>query len=95
MGVHIYQPIKAIIFENYEIFVEFINDFDLFKEFLRFSKTYLSNGKSDPSFNPSQDSCLLRIPGSLNGKFLDNRDKRLSGNVKVKIIKEWNGARGL
>ncbi len=92
-GFHIYQPIKGIVFENYEIFSEFINEFDLFKEFLRYSKTCLSNNKSDPGFNPSLGSCLLRIPGSLNGKFLDNRDKRLSGNFKVKILQEWNGVR--
>lgn len=94
-GVHIYNPIEAVIFDEYEIFAEFINDFDLFKEFLRFSKNSLSNGKSDPRFKPSQDSCLLRIPGSINGKFLDNRDKRLSGNFKVKVLQEWNGKRAV
>ena len=94
-GIHIYQPIEAIIFDEYEIFAEFINDFDLFKEFLRFSKNVLSNGKSDTRFKPSQDSCLLRIPGSINGKFLDNRDKRLSGNFKVKVLQEWNGERAV
>jgi hypothetical protein len=94
-GVHVYQPIEAIIFDEYEIFTEFINDFDLFKEFLRYSKNVLSNNKSDPRFKPSQDSSLLRIPGSLNGKFLDNRDKRLSGNFKVKVLQEWNGKRAV
>jgi hypothetical protein len=100
-GYHIIQPIEAIDFENQFneilsfIYKEFGKDFDLFKEFLRFSKTYLSNGKSDPGFNPSPESCLLRIPGSINGKCLDNRAKRLSGNVKVKIIKEWNNVRSV
>ena len=65
------------------------------KNFFDISKNVLSNGKSDPRFKPSQDSCLLRIPGSLNGKFLDNRDKRLSGNFKVKVLQEWNGKRAV
>jgi hypothetical protein len=69
------------------------NNFDLFKEILRFAKNFLSNGKADLHFNPSLESCLLRIPGSLNGKFLDNRDKRLSGNFRVKVLKRWNGVR--
>jgi hypothetical protein len=94
-GFHIYIPIEAIIFENYEILTEFINDFDLFKEFIRYSKNVLSNNKSDTRFKPSQDSSLLRIPGSLNGKFLNNRDKRLSGNFKVKVLQEWNGKRAV
>jgi hypothetical protein len=92
-GYHIYQPIEGIVFENYEILNEFSKVFDLFKEFLRFSKTYLSNGKSDLNFNPSLGSCLLRISGSLNGKFLENRDKRLSGNFRVRILQRWDGIR--
>lgn len=46
-------------------------------------------------FKPSQDSCLLRIPVSLNGKFLENRDKRLAGNFKVKVLQNWNGKRAV
>ena len=37
------------------------------------------------------DSCLLRIPGSINGKCPDKRARRLSGNYKVKILKRWKG----
>lgn len=92
-GYHIYQPIQAIIFESCYIFNEFINEFDLFKEFIRFSKNDLSNGKSDSRFKPSQDSCLLRVPGSLNGKFLENKDKRMIGNFKVKVLQRWDGTR--
>jgi hypothetical protein len=98
-GYHIIQPVEGIDFENrFNETLSFINkefskDFDLFKEFLRFSKNFLSDGKSDPCFNPSPESCLLRIPGSLNGKFLENRNKRLTGNFEVKIIKKWNGIR--
>ena len=70
LGYHIIQPIQAIDFKNQFnetlsfIYKEFGKDFDLFKEFLRFSKDFLSNGKADKQSNPSRDSCLLRIPGS-------------------------------
>lgn len=65
------------------------------KNFLRFSKDNLSNSKSDRKFNPSLESCLLSVPGSLNGKFLENRGKRLSGNFQVKILQKWNGERAI
>ena len=40
-------------------------------------------------------SSLARLdkPGSINGKCLDNRNKRLLGNIKVKILQEWNRVR--
>ena len=83
-GYHIYQPIEGIVFQNYKnIFDEFNNEFDLFKEFLRFSKNFFSNIKADKNNNPSLKSCLLRIPGSINSKY----------NTKVIIVQKWNGYR--
>jgi hypothetical protein len=81
-GYHIYQPIKGIEFAKYRDFNEF-SDLNLFNEFLRFSKKFLSNGKADQAHSPSLKSCLLRIPGSINSKY----------NIKVKIIEKWNGFR--
>ncbi len=83
-GYHIYQPIEGIVFENYnDIFDKFSNDFDLFKEFLRFSKNNLSKGKADKNNNPSFKSCLLRIPGFINSKY----------DTKVTIVQKRNGYR--
>ena len=83
-GYHLYQPIEGIIFQNYnDIFEEFKNEYDLFKEFLRFSKNIFSNGKADKKNNPSLKSCLLRIPGSINSKY----------NKKVIIVQRWDGYR--
>ena len=81
-GYHIYQPIEGIIFEKYT-FNEFGNECNLFNEFLRFSKTFLSNGKADKQNNPTLKSCLLRIPGSVNSKY----------NTDVRIVQKWNGSR--
>ena len=67
--------------------------FLLSQEFLRFAEDNLSNGKADPGHYPSFKSCQIRIPNSINGKCLENREKRLSGNVKVKTIQKWNGIR--
>ena len=84
-GYHIYQPIEGVLFENYAIFNEFNRQYDLFNEFLRFSKKFLSNNKADKNNNPSLKSCLLRIPGSINSKY----------NNKVKVVQKWNGYRPL
>ena len=81
-GYHIYQPIEGIEFEKYKIFNKF-NEYNLFKEFLKFSKDSLSNNKADKNHNPSLNSCLLRIPGSVNSKH----------QTEVKIIQKWNGLR--
>ena len=51
------------------------------------------NGKADPGHYPSFRSCQIRVPNSINKKCLENREKRLSGNVKVKTIQKWNGIR--
>ncbi len=82
-GYHIYHQIEGIVFDNYTILNGFNSQYDLFKEFLRFSKKFFSNNKADKNNNPSLKSCLLRIPGSINSKY----------NNKVKIVQKWNGYR--
>jgi hypothetical protein len=81
-GYHIYQPIDAFILEEYEEFFKFGSPS---QRFLRFAESYLTNGKSDPSHNPSFKSCMIRIPGSYNSKYRED-------NV-VRIIQKWNGFR--
>jgi hypothetical protein len=89
-GYHIIQPIHC------PIKLERIREFEKYKKvlpllsqgFLRFAKDFLSNGKADKANHPSFNSCLLRIPGSINSKCLENKDKRLSGNIKVKTIQK-------
>ena len=58
-GYHIYQPIDAIILEEFKQFEEFEHPS---AKFLRFAEYYLTNGKSDPSHSPSFKSCMIRIP---------------------------------
>jgi hypothetical protein len=74
-GYHIYQPIEGVILDNFEQFRHFGNPFN---KFLRFAKDFLSNGKADKNNFPSLNSCLLRVPHSINSKY----------NTKVQIIKE-------
>jgi hypothetical protein len=94
-GYHIIQPIQCpIVLEQIEQFEKYKEKgFILSQEFLRFAEDFLSNGKADPNHHPSFKSCLIRIPGSINGKCLNDRDKRLSGNYRVKTIQKWNGHR--
>ena len=60
---------------------------------MRFAEKYLTNGKSDPNHHPSFKSCQIRVPGSINGRCLENREKRLSDNFKVKTLQKWNEVR--
>lgn len=91
-GYHIIQPVECpIVLEKIEQFSKYNKPS---QEFLRFAKDNLSNGKADKQNYPSFGSCLLRVPGSINSKCLiNNRDKRLSGNFRVKTLQEWNGVR--
>jgi Primase X len=93
-GYHIIQQIECpVILEEIEQFQKYKDIFFLSQEFLRFAEDNLSNGKADPGHHPSFKSCQIRVPNSINGKCLDNREKRLSNNVKVKTIQKWNGIR--
>jgi hypothetical protein len=92
-GYHIIQPIECPILEEIEQFQKYGNKSS--EQFLRFSKNFLSNGKADRGHNPSFRSCLLRIPGSINSKCLNDRDKRLSGDLRVKSLHRWNRIRPL
>jgi len=82
-GVHICQPIEAIVFEQESKFAQFNQPS---QTFLRFAAQYLSNHKSDTNNNPVFKSCLLRIPGSINNKYDEQ-------NKEVKIIQLWDGFR--
>jgi hypothetical protein len=83
-GFHVYQPIDGgpKVLEQYDEFKQFS---DVSKKFLRFAAIWLSNGNSDPNNNPSLKSCLLRIPGSINSKFIQNGI--------VTILQKWDGIR--
>jgi Primase X len=94
-GYHIIQPIECpIILEQINNFQKYQDKgFFISQEFLRFVEIFLSNGKSDSRHYPSFKSCQIRVPSSFNGKCLDNKDKRLSGNYRVKTLQKWNGYR--
>jgi hypothetical protein len=82
-GYHIYQPIDALVLEQFSQFEEFENPST---KFIRFAETYLTSGKSDPSHSPSFKSCMIRIPGTYNSKCPQGRNK-------VKVIQNWDGYR--
>jgi hypothetical protein len=77
-GYHVYQPIKLPVLEQESIFSTFV---DPSTEFIRYAAQKWTNGKNDPSNHPSVNSCLLRVPGSINSK----------NNRAVEIVQEWNG----
>jgi hypothetical protein len=58
-------------------------DKDLTSKFMKFAEEFLTNNKADPQHNPSINSCLVRIPGTVNSK---------CGKV-VKIVQQWDGQR--
>jgi hypothetical protein len=82
-GVHICQPVEAIVLEQEDNFAQFDRPSETF---LRFAAQFLSSKKSDTNNNPAFKSCLLRIPGSYNSKYIEQ-------NREVKIIQRWDGFR--
>jgi hypothetical protein len=79
-GYHVYQPIELPVLEQESIFTRFHNPST---EFIRYATQRWTDGKNDPSNHPSVNSCLLRVPGSINSK----------NNKKVEILQEWDGKR--
>jgi hypothetical protein len=79
-GYHIYQPIDAVILEQFSQFEEFKNPS---LKFIRFAEYYITSGKSDPSHNPSFKSCMIRIPGTFNSKYPQ-------GKNEVRIVQKWD-----
>lgn len=49
---------------------------------MQFAEDFLTNKKRDPQHHPTINSCLIRIPGSINSK---------CGHVQ--IIRRWDGQR--
>jgi Primase X len=85
-GVHICQPVESIVLEQESKFAQFDHPS---QTFLRFAAQFLSNHKSDTNNNPAFKSCLLRIPGSYNSKYIE-QDR---GTAEVKVIQRWDGFR--
>jgi hypothetical protein len=84
-GYHIYQPLEGFVLEEVDIFAEFVgpNEKDLTSKFMEFAEDFLTNKKGDPQHNPTVNSCLVRIPGTLNSKCKE----------EVKVIQKWDGNR--
>jgi hypothetical protein len=82
-GVHICQPVQAMVLEQESKFAQFDQPS---QSFLKFAAQFLSSKKSDTNNNPAFKSCLLRIPGSYNSKYIEQ-------NNEVKIIQCWDGFR--
>ena len=84
-GYHIYQPMDGFILEEEVRFARLreSDGKDLTSKFMQFSEEFLTNKKGDPQHNPSVNSCLVRIPGTINSKCAQ----------EVKIIQRWDGQR--
>ena len=50
---------------------------------MQFAEDFLTNKKGDPQHNPTVNSCLVRIPGTINSK---------CGQI-VKVMQQWDGQR--
>ncbi len=75
----------GFILEEEEVFAKFIDPHgkDLTSRFTQFAEDFLTNKKGDPQHNPTVNSCLVRIPGSINSK---------CGQI-VKVVQRWDGQR--
>ncbi len=81
-GYHIYQPMDGFILEEEDRFARLRepDGKDLTSKFMQFAEEFLTNKKEDPQHRPSINSCLVRIPGTINSKCAQ----------EVKIIQQWN-----
>jgi hypothetical protein len=82
-GYHIYQPIDGTILDDIDSELAEYAKFGKYylpNKFLKFAGRYFTDGLCDPQHNPTVNSCLIRIPGTINSKC----DKEVS------LIKEWD-----
>lgn len=82
-GYHIYQPMNGFILEEEERFARLKepDGQDLTSKFIQFAEEYLTNKKGDPQHNPTINSCLVRVSGTINSKCAQ----------EVRIIQQWDG----
>jgi hypothetical protein len=86
-GYHIIQPIDCQVdLSQIAEFAELSDDPNT--DFIRFAERYLSGNKQDKSHYPSMQSCLLRVPFTINSKC-----KEAAIDSEVKILQKWNGFR--
>ena len=81
-GYHIYQPVTGFILEQEEVFAKFIDPTgkDLTTKLMQFAEDFLTNKKGDRQHRPSINSCLVRIPGTINSKC----------GQTVKVVQRWD-----
>jgi Primase X len=84
-GYHIYQPMNGFVLEEEDRFARLRepDGKDLTSKFMQFAEEFLANKKGDPQHNPSVNSCLVRVPGTMNSKCAQ----------EVKVIQRWDGQR--
>jgi hypothetical protein len=84
-GYHIYQPMEGFILEEEDRFARLKEPGgkDLTSEFMQFAEELLTNKKGDPQHNPTVNSCLVRVPGTINSKCTQ----------EVEIVQRWDGQR--
>jgi hypothetical protein len=84
-GYHIYQPVAGFILEEEEGFAKFIDPAgkDLTTKLMQFAEEFLTNKNGDRLHRPSINSCLVRIPGTINSKC----------GQTVKVVQLWDGQR--
>jgi hypothetical protein len=77
--------VTGFVLEEEEVFAKFIDPTgkDLTTKFMQFAEDFLTNKKGDRQHRPSINSCLVRIPGTINSKC----------GQTVRIIQRWDGQR--
>ena len=78
---------EGFILEEEDVYAKFIepNGKDLTSKFMQFAEDFLTNKRGDPQHRPSINSCLVRIPGTINLKCVH----------MVRIMQRWDGGRSV
>jgi hypothetical protein len=79
-GYHVYQPIKLPVLERESLFEIFETPST---QFIRYAAKKWTGGKNDPCNHPSVNSCMVRVPNSINSK----------NGKTVEVVQWWNGVR--
>jgi hypothetical protein len=83
----------GFILEEEDLFAKIIdpNRKDLTSKFMQLAEDFLTS-KRDPQNNPTVNSCLVRIPGTINSKCAQLTRQLVNREKQGKLIARTNGA---
>ena len=93
----LFPLIKELDEESKEIVYtkNILDDRDIITRFMQFAEELFTENRHDHNHRPSVNSCLVRVPGTLNSKCIDPITGTYTNtkDPEVKILQRWGGQR--